>query len=146
MATYSFKDVQCTLTGPGGYASLGGDGGGVSDEGITIEPTEDVDTMTTGAAGDIMHSLHAARPANISIRLLKTSPNNAVLSTLFSFQTSSSAFHGRNVIAVSDFVSGDIVTCTQVAFSKHAGVTYSKDGNYNEWTFKGKVTFALGDY
>ena len=44
MSTYSFLDVQATIVGPGGAFSLGS-GAGVAEEGISIEPTGEIDTM-----------------------------------------------------------------------------------------------------
>ncbi len=142
--TYSFASVMATLSGPGGSISLG-NGAGTADEGITVEPTEDVGTMTTGSDGTPMHSLHAARPGRATVRLLKTSPTNALLSQLFAQQTSNPANHGRNTIVVSDIARGDLVTCSFSGFARHAPITWAKDANFNEWSFNvGRVIFNLG--
>jgi hypothetical protein len=143
MSTYAFADVSCTLLGPGGTISLGY-GAGTSDEGISITMLEDKTTMTTGADGSVMHSLHAGRAADIVVRLLKTSPANAQLSQLYQAQSASSLLWGKNVIKVSDTARGDIVAATDVAFARHAPITYAKDANINEWTFKGAVIQLLG--
>jgi spore coat protein U-like protein len=143
MSTYSFTDVSCTLLGPGGTISLG-NGAGTSDEGISITMLEDKTTMTVGADGSIMHSLHAGKGADIVVRLLKTSPTNAQLSQLYQAQSASSVLWGKNVIKVSDTSRGDIVAATDVAFARHSPLTYGKDANMNEWTFKGSVVQLLG--
>ena len=70
---YSFKNVQCAITGPGGSINLG-DGSGATDEGITFSPTGEINTMTIGADGSGQHSLHGDRSGKVMVRLLKTSP------------------------------------------------------------------------
>lgn len=143
--TYSFNDVQCTLVGPALVASMGGQSG-VSKEGITIDPLEDIGHMDIGAGGEGMHSLHVGRPGKATIRLLKTSPVNSLLSSGFAIQASSAALWGKNTIVVTDNARGDIVTCLSCAFTKHTGVTWAEDGNYNEWSFNVVfVSFNLGD-
>ena len=49
--TYSFLDVQCSMTGPGGVAVMGGSSGAAK-EGITFEPSEDIGSLTIGAGGE----------------------------------------------------------------------------------------------
>src|ERR1700760_4891471 len=109
--TYSFKDVVASITGPGGSFALG-NGSGAAEEGITVEPTEDINTMTIGADGSGMHSLHADQSGMITVVLLKNSPTNALLQALYNFQTSSSASHGQNTITISNTASGDAMNCT----------------------------------
>ncbi len=132
-ATYSFLDVQATIVGPGGTFSLGS--GGNAEEGIEIEFEGDKNTMTPGADGAVMHSLHAAKNGKVSIHLLKTSPLNALLSNMYNLQTVSSALHGQNLITVSNTVTGDQITCQQAAFSKHPTSVYAKEGGTNTWMF-----------
>ena len=91
--------------------------------------------MTIGADGGGMHSLHAGKGGKIKVRLLKTSPTNALLQTMYLFQTASSANWGKNVMDVAHIVLGDIVAAQQVAFSKTPNLTYAKDGGMNEWEF-----------
>lgn len=144
MATYSFLDVKVTLAGPGVNVSLGSNAG-IAEEGITIEMEEDKDTLTVGAGGDAMHSLHAGTASNLTIRLLKTSPENAVLSDAYAFQTGSSSTHGQNTIRVTNIQQGDVASAQLVAFKKFPTVSYSKDGAMMEWTFSaGKTTIKLG--
>jgi hypothetical protein len=142
--TYSFLDVQGTITGPGGVAIFGGQGGAAK-EGITIEPSEDIGTLTIGAGGEGMHSLHAGRPAKAMIRLLKTSPINAILQAMYNLQVSSGSLYGNNVIVVSDTSRGDVITCLNSAFSRFPTITYAEDGNMNEWSFNvAQVSWLLG--
>ena len=51
MPAYSFLDVSVSIDGPGGFFAI--DGGGVAEEGITIEPVGDKNTMTVGADGKV---------------------------------------------------------------------------------------------
>lgn len=132
--TYSFLDTNAAIVGPGGAFSLGA-GAGISEEGITIEPAGDINTMTIGADGTGMHSLHADKSGHVIVRVLKTSPVNGLLGTMLAFQRTSASNHGQNTITVSNNSMGDIATCQQVAFSKVPVVTYAKDGGMNEWRF-----------
>ncbi len=134
MATYSFLNVNCSIVGPGGSLNLGA-GAAVSEEGITIEPAEDKNTMTIGADGEGQHSLIASNAATATIRLLKTSPLNKALMIMYDLQTISSALHGVNTISVSDSARGDISILQACAFKKKPTLTYAKDGGMNEWTF-----------
>jgi len=144
MGTYSFLDVQATLSGPGGSINLG-NGAAAADEGITVEFDEDRDTMTTGADGTPMHSLHASKAGKMTVRLLKTSPVNAQLSQMAAVQFSSAALHGANTLTVNDTSRGDNVSGRQVAFAKHSPVTYAKDAGMNEWPFNiGVLDITLG--
>lgn len=143
MATYSFSNVQASITGPGGTIQMG-NGSATAEEGITTEPTER-NTMTTGSDGSVMHSLHAAKPGKITVRLLKTSPVNAALSQMQAFQMASSATHGQNVITVTDPVRGDVVTGIFCAFKKPPNLTYAVEGGMNEWEFDvGQIDELLG--
>lgn len=141
---YSFLDVNAAIVGPGGSFSIGA-GAGNSDEGIVISPTEDANTMTIGADGLGMHSLHADKSGSVILRLLKTSPTNALLQAMFNFQRTSGANHGQNTITISNSSSGDIITCEQVAFSRQPDINYAKNGNILEWHFQSiRITDALG--
>lgn len=142
--TYSFLDVNAAIVGPGGAINLGS-GAGNSEEGITIEPTEDINTMTVGADGTPMHSLHADKSGKITVRLLKTSPVNARLSQMYAFQTASGANHGQNTITVANSATGDVTTCQIVAFERAPTLTYAKEGGMNEWSFAaGIIDRTLG--
>lgn len=144
MGAYSFLDVLCTINGPGGTINLGS-GAAVADEGISFEMTEDKNTMTTGADGAVMHSLHAAKSGTITVRLLKTSPTNAKLSQLYDTQTSSATLHGQNIITLTDNSRGDRGSARQVAFKKFPMTTWAKDANVNEWAFDaGLIDQKLG--
>ena len=138
--TYSFLDVSASFAGPTGAFSLTG---GAAEEGISIAMREDKNLMTIGAAGDVQHSLRADNSATITIRLLKNSPTNALLSSQYNLQKSSSTLWGQNVISINASI-GDEIIATDVAFKKQPAVTYSKDGALNEWEFDvGSVTEIL---
>lgn len=138
MATYSFLDVHAALVGPGGAVNLG-KGAANSEEGITIEATEDVDTMTIGADGTPMHSLHADRSGSVTVRLLKTSPVNQQLAQMYAFQTADSASHGQNTISIANNRTNDVISCQQVAFRKAPSLTYAKEGGTVEWQFNAGI-------
>ncbi len=144
MATYSFLDVHAAIAGPGGSFQMGS-GAGAAEEGISVADTEDRNTMLIGADGQGMHSLHAGKSGNVTVRLLKTSPVNAQLEALFNLQSQSSAAWGQNVITINDTARGDVITCRQVAFTKRPDLVYAKAGNVNEWSFQAiKIDRVLG--
>jgi hypothetical protein len=142
---YSFLDTQAAINGPGGSFPIGGSGSGAADEGISVEMAEDKSTLTIGADGSGMHSLHASKAGKITIRLLKTSPVNARLSALYALQTVSSALHGQNVITIKNPTLGDSITGVGCAFKKFPSVSYGKDGPMNVWEFDvAQLDMALG--
>lgn len=134
MATYAFQAVQCQISGPGLLASLG-NGAAAADEGITFTMDEDKNTKTIGADGAGMNSLHAGKAGTVTVRLLKTSPQNAVLMDSYNMQTGSPALHGQNTVTLNDTFRGDVITAREVAFKKAPDLTYAKDGNVVEWAF-----------
>lgn len=142
--TYSFLNTGCTVAGPGGVAQVGA-GSGSAEEGITIEAAEDKNVMTTGADGSIQHSLIAADTAKATIRLLKTSPVNAILGAMYDLQSSSSALWGQNVITLSNSGLGDVTVGQSCAFKKKPTLTYAKEGGIQEWEFDvGSATTIFG--
>ena len=137
--TYSFLDVACTITGPGG-GPFALDGEGIADEGVTIAMREEKGTLTTGADGGWMHSLHAANAGTITVRLMKTSPANKQLNEMMS------ANYGLNTLSISNHVTGDVVVAEGAGFTKKPDLTNAKDGGNNEWVFNcGRITTRLGD-
>lgn len=134
MASYSLQNVLATISGPGGLVPIGS-GAAISDEGLSIEMVDKKNTMIIGGDGSGVHSLHASKAASIKIRLMKTSPENAALTVMYNLQTLNSAIWGQNVLIVTDPIRGDDYSCTQVAFAKFPGITWSKDPNVNEWDF-----------
>jgi len=144
MATYSFQDNMCSIVGPNGSFSLGA-GAGDAEGGISVVMTEDKDTMTIGADGQVMHSLHAGKSATVTVRLLKTSPTNALLSAMYAADCQNSQNFGFNTISVRDMARNDVIVCRDSAFAKFADITYAKDGGEMTWTFHaGTVDFVLG--
>jgi hypothetical protein len=146
MGTYSFVDVSASLTGPTGIIDLGY-GSANSQEGITVTMAEAKNTMTVGADGEVMHSLHAGKSGTITVQLLKTSPVNQKLSIAYNAQTLSSALWGNNVIVVRNSASGDITTARSVAFQKQPDHANAKDGTTVSWVFDcGKIDQILGTF
>lgn len=140
MATYSFLDTIASITGPGGSFNIGGQGAGNANEGVEVEMVGDKNTQTTGADGSVMNALAAATQSKLRVRLLKTSPVNSQLSSLYNTQKVSSALWGQNVITIQNTTLGDSWTLSQVAFTKFPKVVYSKEGAMNEWEFDAGIT------
>ena len=146
MSTYSFIDVSASLAGPTGLLELGY-GSGNSEEGITITMTEAKNTMTVGADGEVMHSLHGGKSGTITLTLLKTSPVNKKLSLMYNAQSQSSATWGNNVIVLRNKASGDIVTARSVAFQKQPDWNNPKVAGTVAWVFDGgKIDELLGEF
>lgn len=146
MATYSFMDVTATLTGPTGSIELGY-GAANSEEGIVTAMGGPKNTMTIGADGEAMHSLHADKSGTVTVNLLKTSPTNKKLSLMYNAQSQSSATWGNNVILIRNKVSGDVVTARSVAFQKQPDFANAKDGSTVPWVFDcGKIDELLGEF
>lgn len=146
MATYSFLDVNASIAGPGGFANLAA-GAAAAEEGITIEPVEDKNVMTIGADGQGQHSLVASDARKVTIRLLKTSPINAILMAMYDLQSASSALWGKNVITVVDSARGDLTLIQSAAFKTPPTLTYAKEAGMNEWAFdaiKGNTVLGTG--
>lgn len=131
---YSFLDVKAGIVGPGGAFSLGS-GAGAAEEGITIQYLDPVNNMQIGADGRGQHSLSANKSAQITVRVLKTSPVNQLLATMLAFQRASPSAHGQNTILITDVGRGDVHTATQCAFSKWPDLNYQKNAGLNEWVF-----------
>jgi len=144
MSTYSFLDVNASLVGPGGAINLG-QGAAVTEEGITIEASDDIDSMTIAADGTPMHNLHANKSGTVTVRVLKTSPVNQKLAQMYALQTTASSTHGQNTISIANAITQDSITCQQVAFKRAPTITYAKEGGMNEWVFNaGIIDRVLG--
>lgn len=131
---YSFLNVQCSLIGPGGAITLG-NSSGAAEEGITIEASGDIGTLTMGADGSGQFSLHADKSGKITVRILKANPTNKQLSAMYAIQTSDGALYGQNIITLTDTLRGDAITCSQVAFTKAPSLSYGKEAGMLEWDF-----------
>lgn len=146
MATYSFLDVTASLTGPTGVIDLG-QGSANSEEGITQTMGGNKNTMTIGADGEVMDSLHADKSGTITVTLLKTSPVNKKLSLAYNAQSQSSATWGNNVIVIRNTASGDISTARSCAFQKQPDFNNAKEGGTVAWVFDcGKIDQLLGEF
>ncbi|EAX1601614.1 DUF3277 family protein [Salmonella enterica] len=146
MATYSFMDVTASLSGPTGVIDLG-QGSANSEEGITQTMGGNKNTMTIGADGEVMHSLHADKSGTITVTLLKTSPVNKKLSLAYNAQSQSSATWGNNVIVIRNTASGDISTARSCVFQKQPDFNNAKEGGTVAWVFDcGKIDQLLGEF
>ncbi len=144
MATYSFLDVHCAITDPAGSFLMSE--GGVAEEGITITLDSDKGTHVWGADGTPMASLHAAQGGTLSARYQKTSPINALLSSLYNQTTASSANFGNSTITVRNPMRGDTIVCTQCFIKKMPENVNARDAGFLDWTFScGIIDEILGD-
>lgn len=134
MNAYSFLNVVAAIAGPGAAFPLGS-GSGVAEEGITIAPNEDKNSMIIGADGNGQHTLIASNGGLITMRFLKTSPTNGLLQLAYDFQAASSALWGQNIITIADTARKEITTCQACAFKKKPEIVYDKAGPMIEWTF-----------
>lgn len=139
---YSFLNISCLVAGPGLVANLA-TGAAAAEEGITIEPSTDKNVMTIGADGKGQHSLVADDSCKVTIRLLKTSPQNAILMAAYDFQSSSSSFWGQNQFTVSDSARGDLTVITSAAFKKKPEIKYQKEAGIMEWEFDAIVASSV---
>ncbi len=146
MSTYSFMDVQASITGPGGSFSLGY-GEACAEEGITFAPAADKNTMTVGSDGEGMHSLHADKSGQVTLRYLKTAPVNALLQALYDAQSLDSRLWGKNLIEVTNSAAADLGAARSCAFKKLPDLKFAKDGDIVEWVFDAiKVDVIRGIY
>ncbi|QIP56830.1 phage structural protein [Hafnia alvei] len=146
MGAYSFMDFTASMSGPTGIIDLGY-GSGNAEEGVTVSMTEAKNTMTIGADGEVMHSLHAGKSCTVTVNLLKTSPVNKKLSLAYNVQSQSSALWGNNVFVLRNIASGDMVTIRSAAFQKLPDWQNAKDGGTVAWVFDGgKVDQILGEF
>jgi hypothetical protein len=137
-------EVVGSIVGPNGMFSIGSEAG-VAKEGITVEMVEDKGTMTIGADGSGMHSLHAGKGGRITVRLLKNSLTNALLSAMYSADTSDGSQYGQNTIGVAWLTAGDVCTGRQCGFVRFPSIVYSEDGPMLEWVFNCiKIDHMLG--
>lgn len=139
--TYSFLDTFAAITGPGGAFDLST---GTAEEGISYTMAEEKVTSVQGADGSIMHSLHAGQMGTVTVRYLKTTPTNSLLNAMYDLQRTSSALTGQNTLVIRNPSTGDVITCTQMAFVKQPDNTYAKDGGVLEWQFRGRIEPFLG--
>jgi hypothetical protein len=134
MAAYSFLNIVAAIAGPGAAFNLGA-GAAVAEEGITIAPSEDKNTMIIGADGRGQHTLVASNGGLITMRFLKTSPTNGFLQLAYDIQSASSSLWGQNIISVADTARLELTTCQSCAFKKKPEIVYDKAGPMIEWTF-----------
>lgn len=134
MSEYSFIDCVASIEGPGGSFDLGY-GAAVSEEGITVVPAADKNTMAIGADGKGMHSLHADKSGQVTLHYLKNSPTNTALMNLYNYQIQSASRHGQNVIVVRNSAMGNSATCVGCAFRRLPDFNNAKDGGIVTWVF-----------
>jgi hypothetical protein len=142
MATYSFLSVSAAINGPNGSFSLSD---GNAEGGISFAMREAKNTQTIGADGSVMNSLHAGNAGTITIRVLKTSPLNAMLSEMYASDKADPTLWGNNVITLRDVNRGDHATGTGCAFQKMPDLSWDKEGPNVEWVMDaGNIDEKLG--
>jgi len=140
--TYSFLSVSASISGPNGSFSLSR---GNTEGGVTVTMRGPKNTLTVGADGSAMNSLHADNSATITVRLQKVSPTNTLLNAMYDADRASPIVWGQNSITIRDINLGDTITAQGVAFQKQPDVTYDKEGPALEWVFDvGRVDETLG--
>lgn len=144
LPTYSFIDVYGSISGPF-LLALFGNGSGQADEGITIEQSEDKNRQTSGASGEVMNTLIGSDAGRVTIHVLKTSPLNALLMEGFNQQKQSSLMWGKNVITITNPVSGDHYTLSQCAFTRRPPNAYAKEPAAIVWEMHvGHIYSSIG--
>ncbi len=139
--SWSFLDFQLGIVGPGGSFSISEEG--IAEEGVTFAMRDAKNTMTQGADGSTMHSLHASKGGIVTVRLLKVSPLNAKLDAMYRYQAASSANWGQNLLSGSNPVSGDSLVAKRSAFQKRPDYVAAVEGGINEWLFDVGVLDAV---
>jgi hypothetical protein len=142
MSAYSFQNVVAAIAGPTLVLNLGA-GAAVAEEGITIAPNEDKNSMIIGADGKGQHTLIASNGGLVTLRFLKTSPTNGFLQLAYDAQSASSRLWGQNLITVGDTARNEITTCQSCAFKKKTEIVYDKAGPMIEWTFDAISIFSV---
>lgn len=145
-STYSFINTEAVFNGPGGSATLSFSltEGGVAEEGISIEQTEEQGVMAIGADGTVQHSLRAATAGKMTVTVMRNNDLNLKLFEAFNIQKSSSALWGKNVITLNDTVSGESYTCSGTAFIKLPANYWKKDAEALQWEFNVGNIIATG--
>lgn len=143
MPTYSFIDVNATLTSTLGTVNLAY-GAAASEEGITIARNAEKTIQTIGAGGSNMFSLRADKSGTVTCRYLKTSNTNAALMALYDAQSLSSATWGINTIQVNNTATGESYTCRECAFSKVPDINFAEEGGIQEWEFLAGYVDGVG--
>lgn len=131
---YSFADVYGVIAGPAGSIPFG-NGFGHAEEGISFDQAEDANRKTVGADGVAMNTLILDISGTATIHTLKTSPLNAALTQMFNSDKLSSLTWAKNIISVTNPVSGDQYTCNGVAFKRRARNSFGKEANNLDWEF-----------
>lgn len=140
--TYSFLSVSAAISGPNGSFNLSH---GNTEGGISVTMRGPKNTLTIGADGSGMNSLHADNSCTVTVRLLKVSPVNTMLNGMYEQDRQAPQVWGQNVITIRDINLGDVLSIKGCAFSKQPDVTYDKEGPALEWTWDGaQVVETLG--
>jgi hypothetical protein len=103
-------------------------------------------TMTIGADGEVMHSLHAVKRHGNRQPVEDLAYKQKAVAGV---QRAESVLRylGNNVIVIRNKVSGDIITARSVAFQKQPDNANAKVGNTMPWVFDcGKIDQVLGEF
>lgn len=128
--TYSFNDVIVTVDGVRitGFAD--------SDP-VQLSLSDDDTIATNGASGDVAFSYKNNNIAELTLKLIQTSPDNAVLND--KVNTILRARRGSVAIEVLDGRGETIVVMAQAVPKKRPDVPFAVEVGDRSWVFHGRV-------
>ena len=84
------------------------------------------DTLCIVEAMKMMNQIEADKSGTVTIELLKTSLVNAKLQAMMNMQSQNASLWGKNIISITNTVSGDKTICSSCAFGKKPDVVYKR--------------------
>lgn len=145
--TYSFASVNAVVADAASGISVQiANGAGVSGEGITVAMNEEKATMSIGADGTPMHSVHKSKGGRIVVRIQKTSPTHAIIDQIYRYTANAGgANYGQITITLNDLARGDVIVGSQCGIAKRPDLSYAVEGGAMEWVFNvGILEWVLG--
>jgi len=123
---YSFDNVQLVVAG------LWITGFAEGDDAIMIEPNVDVNSNVFGAGGDATNIESTNRGGVMTVKLLQTSPSNAVFSGLLAKQR---AGGGADFpVALTDLSNpGELVASAHCTLQRWPSIAYGEGHNSRDW-------------
>jgi len=127
MKRYSFQDTVMVINGVEitGWAD--------GDDVIDIERRSDSVTDKMGADGQMMISVGTDKSGTVKVKLMQTSPSNAMLTNIMSLQEASGSLFVPVVVKFQDTYRQDLAIGTQGYLKKPSKLTRGAGGNTQEW-------------
>ena len=122
--TYDPKKIAIII---GGYII----DGFVDGDFVSAEKAGDAFAMKSGADGFVTRVAQNHPEGSITIKLMQSSPANAVLQTLY--QADEATGQAAFPVTVKDLFGGDLVTTSQAWFRKIPNFSKGRDIGENEW-------------